>query len=163
MNAKRFLIAVLILALALVSAACGMTSFSTEGGELAITVNLSASRINRLMNNVYMSNDGDEFLFTEITDVALVEPNVLRVSGSTADGATGTYDMTIGVVDEAIKLEVVAVDVPGVTMDDPRVQAANDELEQAFLDGARSEGDGGVTNVAVVGDELVFTIKAPLN
>jgi len=55
------------------------------------------------------------------------------------------------------------VDVPGVTMDDPRVQAANDELERAFLENASSDGGGGVTNVAVVGDELVFTIKAPLN
>lgn len=164
MNPKRLFVAALILALSLVSAACGLASFSTEGGELTITVNLSESQVNRLMTNVFTTNDGDDFLFTEISSVDLIEPNIMRVAGATADGASGTYDLTIDVVDEAIKIEVVSVDVPGVTLDDPRVQAANDELEQAFLDSARSEGEGGgVTTVAVVGDELVFTITAPLN
>lgn len=164
MNPKRLFVAVLILALSLVSAACGIASFSTEGGELTVTVNLSESQANRLVTNVFTTNDGDDFLFTEITGVDLLEPNIMRVSGSTADGASGTYDLAFDVVDQALKIEVVAVDVPGVTLDDPRVQAANDELERAFIEGARSEGEeGGVAEVAVVNDELVFTIKAPLN
>lgn len=164
MKAKRLLIAVMILALALISAACGVMSVSTEGGELTINVNLNESQANRLIGNVFTSNEGDDFLFTEIASVDLIEPNIMRVSGSTADGVSGTYDLTIDVVDEALKIEVVAVDVPGVTLDDPRVQAANDELAQAFLDSARSDGEsGGVADVAVVADELIFTIKAPLN
>lgn len=164
MKAKRLLIAVMILALAVISAACGVMSVSTEGGELTINVNLNESQANRLIGNVFTSNEGDDFLFTEITSVDLIEPNIMRVAGSTADGVSGTYDLTIDVVDEAVKIEVVAVDVPGVTLDDPRVQAANDELAQAFLDSARSDGEsGGVADVAVVADELIFTIKAPLN
>lgn len=164
MNPKRLFVAVLILALSLISTACGIASFSTEGGELTVTVNLSESQANRLVTNVFTTNDGDDFLFTEITGVDLLEPNIMRVSGSTADGASGTYDLAFDVVDQALKIEVVAVDVPGVTLDDPRVQAANDELERAFIEGARSEGEeGGVAEVAVVNDELVFTIKAPLN
>lgn len=164
MKAKRLLIAVMILALAVISAACGVMSVSTEGGELTISVNLNESQANRLIGNVFTSNEGDDFLFTEIASVDLIEPNIMRVSGSTADGVSGTYDLTIDVVDEALKIEVVAVDVPGVTLDDPRVQAANDELAQAFLDSARSDGEsGGVADVAVVADELIFTIKAPLN
>lgn len=164
MKAKRLLIAVMILALAVISAACGVMSVSTEGGELTISVNLNESQANRLIGNVFTSNEGDDFLFTEIASVDLIEPNIMRVSGSTADGVSGTYDLTIDVVDEAVKIEVVAVDVPGVTLDDPRVQAANDELAQAFLDSARSDGEsGGVADVAVVADELIFTIKAPLN
>lgn len=163
MIAKRLLVTCLLLVFSLVSTACGITSVSTEGGELTMSVNLSESQTNRLIDTVFTNNDGDDYLFTEITGVDLVEPNIMRVSGTTADGASGTYDLTIGVVDEAIEIEVVAVDVPGVTMDDPRVQAANDELERAFLQNASSESDGGVTEIAVVGDELVFTIKAPLN
>ena len=164
MKAKRLLIAVMILALAVISAACGVMSVSTEGGELTINVNLNESQANRLIGNVFTSNEGDDFLFTEIASVDLIEPNIMRVSGSTADGVSGTYDLTIDVVDEAVKIEVVAVDVPGVTLDDPRVQAANDELAQAFLDSARSDGErGGVADVAVVADEMIFTIKAQLN
>ena len=168
MNAKRLFASLLILVLSLATAACGIVSYSTEGGELTLSVNMSESQVNRLISSVFTRNDGDNFLFTEISSVDLIEPNVIRLAGTTADGATGTYDMTIDVIDEVIKLEVVAVDVPGVTMDDPRVQAANDELEQAFLDSAGdnagSDGEpGGVTDVVVAGDELTFTIKAALN
>jgi hypothetical protein len=163
MNTKRLLLASLILALALATAACGITSVSTEGGELTISVNLSESQVNGLIGTVFRDNTNDDFLLEEVTGVDLIEPNLMRVSGTTADGARGSYDMTIEAADEALRLEVVAVDVPGVTLGDPRVQAANDELAAAFLDSARSdEGDGGVAEVAVVDDELVFTIRAPL-
>jgi len=164
MNAKRLLAAGLVLVLALVSTACGIMSVSTEGGELTIGVNISENQVNTLIGNVFQTDTGDEFLFDEITSVDLLEPNVMRVFGTMADGTAGSYDMTIDAADETLQLEVVAVDVPGVTLDDPRVQAANDELAEAFLNNARSDGEsGGVTDVAVVADELVLTIKAPLN
>src|SRR5690606_12291356 len=164
MNAKRLLAAGLVLVLALVSTACGIMSVSTEGGELTIGVNISENQVNTLTGNVFQTDTGDEFLFDQITSVDLLEPNVMRVFGTTADGTAGRYHMTTDPADETLQLEVVAVDVPGVTLDDPRVQAANDELAEAFLNNARSDGEsGGVTDVAVVADELVLTIKAPLN
>lgn len=164
MNAKRGFVASLLLVLSLVLTACGMMSVSTEGGELTISVNVSETQVNRIIGNVFRTDSQDEFLFEDVSSVDLMEPNVMRVFGTTAEGASGSYDMTIAAEDESIKLEVIAVDVPGVTMDDPRIQAANDELAEAFLNNARSDGeDGGVTEVSVVADELVFTIKAPLN
>ncbi len=164
MNAKRFLLIPMLLALSLAATACGIMSVSTEGGELTVTVNLNEDQVNSIIRRVNdAGRNGDDFLFSEISSVDLMEPNVIRVFGTTADGASGSYDATIGVVDESLKIEVTAVDVPGVTLDDPRVQAANDELAQAFLDNARSNGEGSVAGVAVVGDELRFTIKAPLS
>ncbi len=44
MNAKRLLASLLILVLSLATAACGIMSFSTEGGELTISVNVSESQ-----------------------------------------------------------------------------------------------------------------------
>jgi hypothetical protein len=163
MNVKRLFLASLMLALALVTSACGITSVSTEGGELTISVNLSEDQVNGIIGNTFRDNTGDDFLLEDISGVDLIEPNVMRVSGTTAEGTSGSYDMTIDAVDETLQLAVVAVDIPGVTMDDPRVQAANDELAQAFLDSARSDGEGGgVAEVAVVDDELIFTIRAPI-
>lgn len=164
MNAKRGFVASLLLVLSLALTACGIMSVSTEDGELTISVNVSETQANRIVSNAIGGDKEDDFLFDDVTSVDLMEPNVIRIFGTTADGVSGSYDMTIGVVDEAIRLEVVAVDVPGITLDDPRVQSANDELAKAFLDSARTDNEaGGVTEVAVVGDELVFTIKAPLN
>lgn len=164
MNAKRILVAGLILVLALASTACGIMSVSTEGGELTIGVNISEDQVNRMVGNVLKTGTDKEFLFEDVTSVDLLEPNVMRVFGTMTDGTSGSYDMTIDAADETLKIEVVAVDVPGVTLDDPRVQAANDELAEAFLNSARSDGEGGgVVDAAVVADELVLTIKAPLN
>lgn len=163
MNAKRLLLASLILVLALASSACGVTSVSTEGGELTISVNLSENQVNTLFGTVFRNNTDDDFLFEDISSIDLMEPNVIRAFGTTADGATGSYDVTIDVVDQALQMEVVAVDVPGITLDDPRVQAANDELAAAFTESASSGNDGGVAEAAVVDDELIFTIKAPLD
>lgn len=164
MNAKRLFLASLILALALATSACGIMSVSTEGGELTINVNLSEDQVNGIIGRaVRNANTDDDFLLKEVSGIDLMEPNIIRVSGTTPEGAPGSYDMTIDAVDEALQLAVVAVDAPGVTLDDPRVQAANDDLAAAFLESARSgNGEGGITDVAVVGDELVFTIKAPL-
>jgi hypothetical protein len=162
MSVKRLLLVGLFLTLVAATAACGM-SVSTEGGELTITVAMSEDRVNGLMTGVIDGNTDDDFLLAEVTSVDLIEPNIIRVAGVTHDGAAGSYDLTIAAVDETIRLEVVAVDAPGVTLEDPRIQAVNDELTEAFLADARAEGgDGGVTEVAVVDDELVFTIRAPL-
>jgi hypothetical protein len=162
MSAKRLLLVGLFLALVAATAACGM-SVSTEDGELTITVAMSEDRVNGLMTGVIDSNTDDDFLLAEVTSVDLIEPNIIRVAGVTHDGAAGSYDMTIAAVDETIRLEVVAVDAPGVTLDDPRIQAVNDELAQAFLADASAEsGGGGLSEVAVVDDELIFTIREPL-
>ncbi len=164
MNAKRLLLASLMLVMALATSACGTTSFSTEGGELTISVNLSEDQVNGLVGRIINSDTDDDFLFEDVSRVDLIEPNLIRAFGTTVEGTSGSYDTTIDAVDEALQLEVVAVDIPGVTMEDPRVQAANDELAQAFLDSARSDGEGGgMADVAVVDDELIFTIKAPLD
>jgi len=164
MNAKRLLLLSLFLVLSLALAGCGIVSVSTEGGELTVSVNLSEEQVNNIISRVNeRGGNGDDFLFRDISSVDLLEPNILRVFGTTADGASGSYDATITAVDETLKIEVTAVDVPGVTLDDPRVQAANDELSQAFLDNARSGDEGGVAGAAVVNNELRLTFKAPLN
>jgi hypothetical protein len=163
MNAKRLFLAILILVLALATSACGVTSIGREGDELTINVNLSEDQVNALFGTVFRNNTDDDFLFEDISSVDLIEPNVIRAFGETADGESGSYDVTIDVVDQALKLEVVAVDVPGVTLDDPRVQAANEELTQAFRESANSTDEGGVAEVGVVDDELIFTIRAPLD
>lgn len=162
MNPKRLLLASVILTLALASSACGIVSVSTEGGELTVSVNVSEEQVNGIIGRATTAaGNRDDFLFDETTGVDLLEPNLIRVFG-TANGEAGSYDMTMDAVDESLKIEVVAVDIPGVTMDDPRVQQANDDLAQAFLDNVRTGDEGGVADVAVVGDELRFTFRAAI-
>lgn len=164
MKAQRTLLLALGLFLLLAMTGCGIASVSTEGGELTIDVSISEEQVNGIISRVLSAGgESKDFLFTETTSVDLLEPNIIRVFGKTAEGTEGSYDLTMSAVDNALKIEVVSVDVPGVTLDDPRVSAANDELAKAFLDNAQSGDPGGVSNVAVANNELRLTIKAPLN
>lgn len=163
MKAQRLILIVLLFVLPLAAAGCGIAGISTEGGQLTVDVNLSEQAVNNLIASVVRAGDNTgDFLLTEVSSVDLIEPNTIRVFGS-ADGVEGSYDMTMEAVDGALKIEVVAVNLPGVSMDDPRIQEANDEMAEAFLDQAQSGDPGSVADVAVVNNELKFTFQAPIN
>lgn len=163
MKKQQWLVALVIMALSLALVACGALSISTDDGVLTVNVKLNEDQVNGIIARVFTDDVNDEFLFKQLDSIDLIEPDVIRVFGTTADGVSGSYDMTVAAENEALKFEVVAVDIPGVTMDDPRIQSANDELAQAFLDtAAESNSGGGIAEAAVVDDELVLTITAAL-
>ncbi len=157
------LAAVLIMVLSLALVACGALSIDTDDGVLTVTVRLSENQVNSVISGVFTNDVNNEFLFDRLESVDLIEPDIIRVFGTTAEGASGSYDLAVAAESEALKFEVVAVDIPGVSIDDPRIEAANDDLAEAFLDTAADGDSGGVAEAGVVGDELVLTIRAPLN
>jgi hypothetical protein len=71
--------------------------------------------------------------------------------------------MTMEAVDGALQIEVAAVNIPGVSMEDPRIAEANSKLAEAFLDQVQSPDAGEFTDVSVVGGELKFTFQTPFN
>lgn len=154
---------VMIAVFLLTLAGCGIANIRTEGGQLAVDVNMSESQVNSLIN-LAISRSGNvtsDFLLDQISSVDFIEPDTMRVFGS-AGGVEGSYDMTISAADGALQIAVADVNVPGISMDDPRIEKANEALTTSFTNSARSENDGRFTNAAVEGDQLTITIEVAL-
>lgn len=166
MKQSRLLAMVLSVLLLLSTTACDIIQFND--GVVTVNVGISESTVNSIIDRTLASGQdtGNDFLFQQITGVDLIEPNTVRVFGNfDQNGApvVGSYDLTVATTDGRLQMQVARVDVPGVGVDDPRVQAANSALARAFQQQAQGEADGRFTSVQVIDGELRFSIEAPLN
>lgn len=163
MKMQLKLFPLMLIALLVTLTGCGIADIRREGGQLAVDVNMSESQVNSLIN-LAIRNSGNvtsDFLLDQITSVDFIEPDTMRVFGS-AGGVEGSYDMTISAADGAMQIAVAEVNIPGITMDDPRIEKANESLTAAFTNSARSENDGRFTNAGIEGDQLTITIEVAL-
>jgi hypothetical protein len=163
MKFKTIFILALLALLALALSACGIAGISREGNRLTVDVNMSEAQVNNLIGLVVRRGNSvtSDFLLDQITSVDLIEPDTIRVNG-TADGVAGNYDATINAADGTLRIVVVDVDIPGISLDDPRIEEANRELTEAFVNSASAENDGRFTSAAVSDDQLTITIEVDL-
>jgi hypothetical protein len=78
-------------------------------------------------------NDGEwEGLLDEVTHIEMHD-GYLRFVGS-KDREAGSFDLSLGAVDGALKAKIVAVAIPGIEMSSPVVVEANRELERALTE-----------------------------
>jgi hypothetical protein len=78
-------------------------------------------------------NDGEwEGLLDQVTHIEMHD-GYLRFVGS-KDREAGSFDLSLGAVDGALKAKIVAVDIPGIEMSSPVVVEANRELERALTE-----------------------------
>lgn len=166
---KQSRLLVLLLSLFLLAGTTACNVIQINDGVVTVNVGISESTVNSIIERTLGATNnagGTDFLFTQITGVDLIEPDTVRVFGNfNRDGGvvTGSYDLAVASADGALQMQVASVDVPGVGIDDPRVQAANAALARAFQQQAATEADGRFASVQVVDGELRFSIEAPLN
>ncbi len=166
MKQSRLLALVLGVFLLVGTTACDI--IQVNDGVVTVNVGISESTVNAIIDRTLATGQETEsdFLFQQITGVDLIEPDTVRVFGNFDENGSpvvGSYDLTVASADGRLQMQVARVDVPGVGVDDPRVQAANSALARAFQQQAQSESDGRFTSVQVADGELRFTIEAPLN
>lgn len=78
-------------------------------------------------------NDGEwEELLDEVTRIEMHD-GYLRFVGS-KDREAGSFDLSLGAENGALKAEVVAVNIPGIELSSPVVVEANRELERALTE-----------------------------
>lgn len=164
---RKVMVAIVCLAAVAMLAGCNM--FSLDDGVLTIDINISEQSINNIIAQAMRENvdRGEDILFDPVTNVEMIEPNIMRIYG-TADvngqRVDGSYDLQIGAESGALKLAVTAVDVPGVTLEDPRLVRGNKVLSDAFTDQVTTEGGRGpIQSVTIEDGGLHLTIAAPLN
>ena len=74
----------------------------------------------------------------------------------------GSFDVSVGAADDELKVQIIAVDLPGVTLDDPRIVDANTEMARELSQCVR-ESNGDVmfkeASVSEAGLKLKMEVK----
>ena len=150
-----------ILTMLIVSLSCSLMNIGLSGGGTQITIELKEDDINRMLQQRYThQSDG---LFSEINGVD-IQDGLIRVFGDAkkADGSmvSGSYDAVLKAENGALKAEITAVDIEGLSIDDPKVLQTNQELADE-LGKAADEGQGvfEFESVSLGNDVLKIVIK----
>jgi hypothetical protein len=151
--------------LILSSLACSLGGISFSGDKVTVDVTLSEDQVNAMIekSSSNMVVDGDELL-KSVSEVEFHD-GFLRVFGTMLNSSgvevNGSMDATFGVDGDALDVEIIAVDFEGVSMDDPRIAAANEEIERSLVESVtESNGEVKFLEADVSEDGLHLKIEA---
>jgi hypothetical protein len=129
-----FLLGIWLLVLALSALACSLGGITISNNTATIDVNLTQAQLNGIFQkaNEHPTDRSDDFLLDRVTGVELHD-GFIRVIGTApkpgAASVPGSYDVSLGAQNDRLVAKVVAVSIPGVEMNDPRIVNANQKLE----------------------------------
>ena len=140
-------VAVLLAALVLVSLACTIGGLTLNKNSATIDINLTQDQVNTLFQKAAAQNaDSSNQLLDNITGAELHD-GFIRLVG-TAKGAggsevNGSFDTRFTAVNDALNAQIIAVNIPGVDMTDPRIVQMNQQMSD-ILSKSVSESNGEV-------------------
>jgi len=168
MKKKNQLIIICLMAIVLLtSIACTMGGVTISKDKATIQINISEDQVNTMLqrseSNLGVSSEG---LLKKIESVEF-HNGYIRVYGEdeTPDGATvsGSFDISLMAEDGELKVQIIAVNVPGVDLNDPRIVKANRELEEELSQSVReSNGDVLFKEASVSESGLMLTVEVPM-
>ncbi len=150
--------------LILSSLACTMGGLSFNGDKATVDITLSENELNEMIATSTSNRvaDGDDML----KSVSRVEFNdgFVRVYGtmenSSGEEVKGNMDLAFRASEDVLMVEITAVDFPGVSMDDPRIVKANQEMAKELTESVtRSNGDVKFLEANVTGDGLHLKLE----
>lgn len=130
------MIAALLSVLVLSSLACSLGGMTIGKDAIVVDVTLNEDNLNDLIQNSHVQvNSSDDVLFDKVTKVEMND-GFVRVFGTAENAAgdevNGSYDVSFAAENDLLVVEIIAVDVEGVSLDDPRIQKANDEIAEGL-------------------------------
>jgi hypothetical protein len=164
----RLAAALSLLLLALLACNLGGFGISVDKGVATVDITLSQNQVNTLLANSRMTGTGDnDELLDKITRVEM-HAGYMRIFGEDQrqDGSSlqGSYDVAIGAANDVLTVEITAVDMPGVTLSDPRIARANQEIAEALTKSVQeSQGDVKYKEATVSEGQLKLKIQVALN
>ncbi len=143
-----FYAAVLLAILVLTSIACSVGGLTLGKNSAEVEITLNEDKLNKLIQNSDVHvNTPDDVLLENVTKVEMHD-GFMRVfgTGKTPSGAEvdGSYDVSFGVENDVLAVKIIAVDIEGITLDDPRIVKANEEIAKGLIESV-TESNGEVT------------------
>ena len=160
--------ATILTVLAFVTLACSIGGLTLGDHSATVEFKLTEERLNEMVANIDSVNNSDpDNLLDKITNIELHDGYIRFFGEDTLlDGSqvSGNFDISLTAVDGNLVVALIAVDIPGVDMNDPRITKVNTELSKDFSDiVAESQGDVVFKEAKVEEDLLTFTIQVGFN
>jgi hypothetical protein len=157
--------ALLLAILMLTVMACSFGGVTLQGNQALIDISLTQNQVNQIFANVTTETDSNSMFLKKVTGVEL-HSGFIRVLGTydKSDGteANGSYDVALSAQNDALKAQITAVNVEGVSMNDPRIANANQQMSRALSE-AVSEANGEVMFKEVNVTEGALKMKVQVN
>lgn len=163
---SRFGLILIIISMILSTTACSMGGLSTRNGKATLDLRLSEKDISSMVIRTFSQLERDQAdLLTSVSRVS-IRDGYIRVYGTTINTkgkeVRGSIDVTFSVDEGQLRVQVSAVDMPGVTLDDPRFVKANRDLSRDFAQSVEeSRGEFKFIRAEVLDDVVHLQIQLP--
>jgi hypothetical protein len=159
-------VAALLAVLVLGSLACTIGGLTLDKNAATIDINLTQDQINTIIQKAAAENtDTANQLLDSITGVELHD-GFVRLLGTTkgSDGSevNGSYATSFTAENDMLKAQIIAVNIPGVTLTDPRIAQMNQQMADA-LSKSVTESNGKMLFKEATVKEGSFHLKIQVN
>lgn len=161
-DGRRLLILTL---LALMLAVVGCSNVGYQNGVVSVDVKLGVDALNQIVSNI---GGEDSHFIGKIEKIELIEPNQMRITGDfkleSGDVQPGVIVFEFSSHDGKLGVQVVSMDVSGLSLDSGIIQSFNNALGNALGNEAadQSQSKGGISDVQVKDGKLVITVAIKL-
>ncbi len=160
----QFHILSLIAILGLASLACSIGGLTLGRNSATLDIQLKEDQLNDLFERVASQTlYGGENLLKKLEKVEMHE-GFVRIYGShdLPDGSTvnGSFDVSVGALNNTLQVQVIAVDIPGMDLNNERIQNINQTLtEELTRVVTETNGDVSFQKAEVHEDALYLTVE----
>ena len=160
------MIAALLSIMVLSSLACSVGGMTIGKDAVVIDVTLNEDQMNKLIQNSNMQvSNSDDVLFDEVTKVEMND-GFVRVFGTAKNAAgdeiSGSYDVSFAAENDMLLVKIIDVDVEGISLDDPRIVKANQEISDG-LSKSVTDSNGEVMYKEAEVKDGVLRLKVQVN
>jgi len=125
-------IAAILAVMLLATMACSIGGLTINGNSATIDVTLNQEQVNTLLTSAQVNIvDNNDRLLDKVTAIEFHD-GFVRTTGTATDKSgkeiTGSYDVSFSAANDVLVVKIIAVNIAGVTMDDPRITTANQEI-----------------------------------
>jgi hypothetical protein len=165
-KSNRIILVLLAVVIIITTMACSLGGININKTKAMIDITVTQDQVNTLLQNANESvTASDKRLMEKVTSVEMHE-GFVRIFGEDlkTDGTSvpGSFDVSVGAVNDELTVKIIAVDMPGVTLDDPRIVDTNTEMANELSKSVR-ETNGDVlfkeASVSESGLKLKMEIK----
>jgi hypothetical protein len=155
----------LLAALLLPALACSLGGVTIGKDSATVDVTLKQDQVNELLKNEQATSSDPDRLLDKITSVEMHD-GYMRIFGTgktpAGDEVEGSFDVSLGAENDVLQVKIIAVDMPGVDMSDPRIEKTNTELEKELTESV-TESNGEVQFKEASVTEGALNLKVQVN